>query len=69
MQRLVTKYQAQSKRERNALNEQETRLNYILTMFRALVWDTEDAAHMRAELQEQMDRTATNLVRSSRCPG
>lgn len=45
----VDRFKTMSKRERDALNEQDTRIAFILPMFNALGWDTTDPAHMRAE--------------------
>lgn len=45
----VDRFKAMPKRDRNALNEQDTRIKFILPLFEALGWDTTDPAQMRSE--------------------
>jgi type I restriction-modification system DNA methylase subunit len=54
IQQLVDRFSATPKRERDAFTEQQTRVSYILPLFRALGWDTESPAEMSAE--EQISR-------------
>ncbi len=46
---LVKKFHNASPSERKNKNESDTRHHYILPLFRALGWDSEDSAQMRAE--------------------
>jgi type I restriction-modification system DNA methylase subunit len=48
---LVAKFTNLSKRQRDAMNEQTIRLQFILPLFRALGWDIEDPSDMTAEEQ------------------
>ena len=40
----VKKFKALSKRERDAYNEDNTRKDFVLPLFRALAWNTMDAS-------------------------
>ncbi|MBE2183693.1 MAG: N-6 DNA methylase, partial [Anaerolineae bacterium] len=51
---LVERFQKTAKAKRDAYSEQETRLYFILPMFKALGWDIENPAEMTAE--EQISR-------------
>lgn len=51
---LVERFQNTPKRERDAYNEDQTRHYFILPLFRALGWDTENPAEFSAE--EQISR-------------
>jgi type I restriction-modification system DNA methylase subunit len=49
IERRVKKFKAFSKRERDAYNEDNTRKDFILPLFRALGWDITDAREVAAE--------------------
>jgi predicted type IV restriction endonuclease len=49
IERLVKKFKALTKRERDGYNEAETRKSFILPLFRALEWNTEDVHEVAAE--------------------
>ncbi len=49
IERLVHRFKTLSTRARNAYNEDNTRKDFILPLFRALEWDTQDAREVAAE--------------------
>ncbi len=49
IERLVKKFKALTKRERDGYNEDNTRKDFILPMFRALEWNIDDAREVAAE--------------------
>ncbi len=49
IERLVKKFKALSKRDRDAYNEDNTRKDYVLPLFRALEWNTSDMRQVSAE--------------------
>ncbi|MBI3914771.1 MAG: N-6 DNA methylase [Chloroflexi bacterium] len=49
VERLVTKFKSLSKRERDAYNEDNTRKDFVLPLFGALEWNTQDAREVAAE--------------------
>ncbi|MBN1564637.1 MAG: hypothetical protein JXA10_12400, partial [Anaerolineae bacterium] len=51
---IVNRFRAEPASKRRSYNEQETRVYYILPLFRALGWNTENPAEMSAE--EQISR-------------
>ncbi|MCU0499560.1 MAG: hypothetical protein MUF87_19595, partial [Anaerolineae bacterium] len=51
---LVSKFRETPKKDRKSYNEQETRLTWILPLFRALGWDIENRHEVSAE--EQISR-------------
>src|SRR3990172_2949096 len=49
VERLVRKFKALSPATRRAYNEDNTRKDFILPLFRALEWDTQDSGEVSAE--------------------
>lgn len=49
IERLVKRFKALPTRERNAYNEDNTRKDFILPLFRSLEWDIQDAHEVTAE--------------------
>ncbi len=49
VERLILKFKGLSNAARKAYNEDNTRKDFILPLFRALEWDTQDSAEVSAE--------------------
>ena len=47
IERLVRKFQAMSTRERHAYNEDNTRKDFILPLFRALEWNIDNVRELK----------------------